>query len=407
DTEAAGASDDLATIYGGEDGMMICIRAENTARTIVIKHGTGNIECGGADVSLDATDQYAMLLYDRALSKWVMVGGSGGGVAGDVVGPAGAVDGKVALFDGATGKLIKDGGVSLGAGTSGGVPYYSAAATLGSSAALTANAVVVGGGAGASPATISASTTTTHALFATAGAPAFRAIAGTDGVLLAPTGTSWENRTYKGYEVVDTETTYTIGSGQDFASLYAASLALRGLILEADVNLVLTGHIEETTAIIFTGLISSGGMLRIDPTDSDYTVTLNPTGTSQRALTFSGPVRAWIGYSTATNKGTLKAGKDMDALVQVTYGAYLSLAAKAIDADSKTIAKLIYVNNRAVLRQQTTAWSNIGSVTACCLVAYSGEARMDSDPTSLTVSAGGFVVNAAGNLITAAGTFTP
>lgn len=35
---------------------------------------------------------------------------------GDVVGPAGATDGHVALFDGATGKLIKDGGVPLTAG---------------------------------------------------------------------------------------------------------------------------------------------------------------------------------------------------------------------------------------------------------------------------------------------------
>ena len=35
---------------------------------------------------------------------------------GDVVGPAGATDGHLALFDGATGKLIKDGGVP-GAGS--------------------------------------------------------------------------------------------------------------------------------------------------------------------------------------------------------------------------------------------------------------------------------------------------
>lgn len=41
--------------------------------------------------------------------------GAGGGT-GDVVGPAGATDGHVALFDGGTGKLIKDGGVPLTAG---------------------------------------------------------------------------------------------------------------------------------------------------------------------------------------------------------------------------------------------------------------------------------------------------
>lgn len=46
-------------------------------------------------------------------------------------------------------------------------------------AVLTSNAVVIGGGSQAA-ATISADTTTTHALFATAGAPAFRALAATD-----------------------------------------------------------------------------------------------------------------------------------------------------------------------------------------------------------------------------------
>ena len=58
---------------------------------------------------------------------------SGGGGTGDVVGPASAVDGNVALFDGITGKLIKDGG-TLGTGafaTIGNyVPYTGATAYL-------------------------------------------------------------------------------------------------------------------------------------------------------------------------------------------------------------------------------------------------------------------------------------
>src|SRR5690606_37726486 len=39
--------------------------------------------------------------------------GGGGGGSGDVVGPAGAVDNRVAVFDGATGKAIKDGGATV------------------------------------------------------------------------------------------------------------------------------------------------------------------------------------------------------------------------------------------------------------------------------------------------------
>ncbi len=49
-----------------------------------------------------------------------------------------------------------------------------------SSALLTQYGVMIGGGAGVAPSTIAASTTTTQALFATAGAPAFRAIAAGD-----------------------------------------------------------------------------------------------------------------------------------------------------------------------------------------------------------------------------------
>jgi hypothetical protein len=36
--------------------------------------------------------------------------GGGGGGSGDVVGPAASVDGNIAVFDGTTGKLLKDSG---------------------------------------------------------------------------------------------------------------------------------------------------------------------------------------------------------------------------------------------------------------------------------------------------------
>jgi hypothetical protein len=63
------------------------------------------------------------------------------------------------------------------AGTSGGIAYFPSASTWASSGALAANGVVLGGGAGSAPTVTSADSTGTHALFATAGAPAFRAMA--------------------------------------------------------------------------------------------------------------------------------------------------------------------------------------------------------------------------------------
>lgn len=62
------------------------------------------------------------------------------------------------------------------AGTSGGIPYFTSASTWATSVVLGLNGVVLGGGAGGAPTVTVPDSTPTHALFATAGAPAFRAI---------------------------------------------------------------------------------------------------------------------------------------------------------------------------------------------------------------------------------------
>ena len=60
----------------------------------------------------DRTNDKAYICVENATGAavWREVTGGGGGT-GDVVGPASAVNSGVALFDGVTGKLIKDGGV--------------------------------------------------------------------------------------------------------------------------------------------------------------------------------------------------------------------------------------------------------------------------------------------------------
>lgn len=72
DTEADAASDDLDTISGGTANELIWIRANNTARTVVVKHATGNIYLrGAADISLDSTEKGLMLFYDG--TNWIEV----------------------------------------------------------------------------------------------------------------------------------------------------------------------------------------------------------------------------------------------------------------------------------------------------------------------------------------------
>lgn len=78
DTEADAASDDLDTISGGADGMMLVLQAENTARDVVVKDGTGNIQCAG-DFTMDNTQDSITLMYSGALSAWVELARSNNG----------------------------------------------------------------------------------------------------------------------------------------------------------------------------------------------------------------------------------------------------------------------------------------------------------------------------------------
>jgi hypothetical protein len=87
DTESDAASDDLDTINGGIAGQVYFLTAEDDGRTVVVKHGSGNIECpGAADISLAEDDDFVIALYTG--SKFVVlwqrllagnVGDAGGG----------------------------------------------------------------------------------------------------------------------------------------------------------------------------------------------------------------------------------------------------------------------------------------------------------------------------------------
>jgi hypothetical protein len=63
DTEAAAATDDLDTINGGADGKHLVIRAQDSARTVVAKDGTGNLKLAG-DHSMDNLEDTLTLISD-------------------------------------------------------------------------------------------------------------------------------------------------------------------------------------------------------------------------------------------------------------------------------------------------------------------------------------------------------
>jgi len=69
DTEADAASDDLDTINAGvvPNGAMVMLYAANAARTVVLKHGTGNIQMqDGQDFVLDDAAKSILLRRDGA-----------------------------------------------------------------------------------------------------------------------------------------------------------------------------------------------------------------------------------------------------------------------------------------------------------------------------------------------------
>jgi hypothetical protein len=75
--------------------------------------GSDPIDVTDLDGFPNASPAAAFLRED---GSWAVPPGGGGAGSGDVVGPGVAVDGHLALFDGTTGKLIKDGGAPGGSG---------------------------------------------------------------------------------------------------------------------------------------------------------------------------------------------------------------------------------------------------------------------------------------------------
>jgi hypothetical protein len=76
DTEGAAATDDLDTIDGGQFGQVTTFAANNTARTVVFKDGTGNLRLNG-DFSLDNTEDSITCVFNG--TNWLEIARSDNG----------------------------------------------------------------------------------------------------------------------------------------------------------------------------------------------------------------------------------------------------------------------------------------------------------------------------------------
>lgn len=82
DTESAASTDDLVTLSGGIDGMIVALRIGVNGRTVRVRN-TGNIAVTG-DTWLTATGQTLVLIYDGTLSKWVVLASPSFSIPGSV-----------------------------------------------------------------------------------------------------------------------------------------------------------------------------------------------------------------------------------------------------------------------------------------------------------------------------------
>jgi hypothetical protein len=74
DTEAAAATDNLATINGGTDGQIITISQAANARDVTVQHATGNIRLNGAaNMVWTSAHQTLTLMYSTTLTAWLEV----------------------------------------------------------------------------------------------------------------------------------------------------------------------------------------------------------------------------------------------------------------------------------------------------------------------------------------------
>ncbi len=121
--------------------------ASNTGGTVSVTANTASlISCGNfpSTVNQNCVAGAALTKTDDT-NVTLTLGGA----------PTTALVNAASLTLGWTGTLsLSRGGLGIGSGTSGGVPYFSSGSTVASSGALGANLFVVGGGAGAAPATI-------------------------------------------------------------------------------------------------------------------------------------------------------------------------------------------------------------------------------------------------------------
>lgn len=330
------------------------------------------------------------IFYDLNLGDWfswvagvVAVFSSGGG-GGDVFGPASSVDERIAVFDGTTGKFIKDGGMTIadilalasgitGTGSANQVTVFSGASTVGGSDAFQfSGSTLTVGFAGIGPGEIDlrgnvsglvsigvAGTTATWALVLPSVAPSANQIFSQNS---ANSAGEWRS-------LVNSDITYAYGSGTitptiaNDAVTFAKfqNITTNKLLGRATAG---TGDMEEIT--LGTGLSYTG-------------TTLNVSGFSPSTLT-----QNHIFVGNASNVATDVAMSGDATIVASGAITLASIIPSAGPIGSATVTPIITYDAKGRLTTVTSA-----TITPAASSITGGQTLSKTDDTNVTLTLGG------------------
>lgn len=197
-------------------------------------------------------------------------------------------------------------------------------------------------------------------------------------------------RTYKGYEIVSAVASFSVGGGGDYADLTAAFADLQGLMLLANINLLLTGNIAVGTEATIQGLIGMGGSIVLDLQTHTYELT---SGSPTQMFQLKCPVQVYI------KNGTIKASTtDTEPLYRLlnagNAGCTFRLASTlTLDADNKAYRSLVESDMGSILWENPTE-ANVGSLTEA-VARMSRETiirAIGGDPSSMSLLTGAISV---------------
>lgn len=309
---------------------------------------------------------------------------------------------------------VNKGGTGIASGTSGGVPYFSGATTIASSAALTQFGVVLGGGAGGAPTATAAGTAAQMLIGQSAAAPTWNAISGDASVTTAGvwTNSKVNGVTYGSSPATNTVPVVTGANTVTYEAVPNAALANSTITLNAGAGVGLTAPgsmalgttntIGATTDVPqFAGMTLTGALKPLNDTTTGLVFTA-ANGTNQ--IVRIDTLNSRIGINKTAGAFDLDVNGTVNVGTTLTFG---TLSSTSLGASTSTITGLTVNNSPNTTNDYFLYFSAADNairkctVGACSSAAAAGVSSLNGLTGGLSIVAGtGAAVSAGGTSVT-------